>query len=87
MHEASHAAVQAPEACFEHLLTATDAIASEARLAGAVVALRGVGAVGISTAASVVVAAVHHGCKRHAGRVGDGEVVGLCCLCSLLPRC
>jgi hypothetical protein len=61
MHEASHAAVQAPEACFEHLLTATGAIASVAVLAGAVVPLRGVDAVGISTAASVVDAAVHHG--------------------------
>jgi len=64
--------------CYERPLTSV-AIASEARLAGACVALRGVGAVGIGTAASVVGAAKDHGCKRHAGRVADGEVVGLCC--------
>jgi hypothetical protein len=46
---------------FARPLTASDAIASEAGLAGAVVALRGVGAVSISSAASVVGAAEDHG--------------------------
>ena len=48
------------QACYERLLTSV-AIASEAGLAGACVALKGVGAVGISTAASVVGAAMDHG--------------------------
>jgi len=47
-------------ACYERPLTSV-AIASEAGLAGACVALRGIGTVGISTAASVVGAAKDHG--------------------------
>jgi hypothetical protein len=64
--------IEPPLAC------ANEAVASEARLAGAVAGATTKGAGGISAAASVVDGARVHGCKRRTCGRGDPWLTGAC---------